>query len=248
MTVGLQAVDPDGAADVGRIHYSASGAQIIAPASVAGSVASVVISAEGVTTLSFFAEDLAGNAEAAKSVTVRIDETLPVVSYSGNAATYTVDQLVSITCTATDPVNANGSAASGLASDNCRNVAGPAYAFGVGSHTYSATATDNAGNSGSASITFSIQVAAGSLCSLTKQFVETSAKFNALPTAEQTQWDGFANQMCLRLAAASARATPQQKTQAIAAYQALLPVLVRAGLLSSDQAATLLALSRVLTV
>ncbi|HJQ52724.1 MAG TPA: hypothetical protein VJ825_02665 [Gemmatimonadaceae bacterium] len=95
------------------------------------------------------------------------DATPPTITYSGNAATYTVDQHVSITCTATD-------AESGIASDNCALIDGDAYVFGLGTHTYSATATDNAGNTASASTSFTVSVTFGSLGNLSRRFVTSS--------------------------------------------------------------------------
>jgi hypothetical protein len=95
------------------------------------------------------------------------DATPPTITYSSHAATYTVDQHVSITCTATD-------AESGIASSTCAPIDGDAYTFGLGLHTYSATATDNAGNSASASTSFTVTVTFGSLGNLTRRFVTNS--------------------------------------------------------------------------
>lgn len=98
------------------------------------------------------------------SVTVKRDATNPVVVYSGNAGSYTVDQLVSITCSA-------GDATSGLAASTCADVTGDAYAFGVGTSTFSASATDDAGNVGGASTSFTVSVTPASLCNLVRRWV-----------------------------------------------------------------------------
>ena len=74
---------------------------------------------------------------------IDIDLTSPTVTYTGGKASYQVDEQVSITCTAAD-------ALSGVASTTCANVSGPAYSFGLGSHTFSASATDKAGNTAAA--------------------------------------------------------------------------------------------------
>ena len=84
-----------------------------------------------------------------ESVTVNIDKTLPTVTYAGNADTYTPDQTVNITCSATDD-------RSGVGSTTCADISGPASSFGPGTHTFSATATDLAGNVGSGSTTFTV--------------------------------------------------------------------------------------------
>lgn len=119
------------------------------------------------------------------------DITPPTIGYSSHPATYTVDQHVSITCTATD-------AESGIASDTCAPIDGDAYTFGLGQHTFSATATDNAGNSASASTSFSVSVTFGSLTNLTRRFVTNSEVADALVAdlrdAEKARAKGKAKQ------------------------------------------------------
>ncbi|MCO5176696.1 MAG: Ig-like domain-containing protein [Thermomicrobiales bacterium] len=107
--------------------------------------------------------DLAGNVAAGRSV-VRIDQTPPTVTYSGNAGSYGVDDQIEITCTASD-------ATSGIASTTCQNITGPAASFELGTHTFSATATDNAGHTSSATTTFTIGLDYDSLAALTCQMV-----------------------------------------------------------------------------
>ena len=119
------------------------------------------------------------------------DATPPTITYSSHAATYTVDAHVSITCTATD-------AESGIASDTCAPIEGDAYTFGLGAHTYSATATDNAGNSASASTSFTVTVTFGSLGTLTRRFVTNSKVADGLladlRNAEQARATGKTKQ------------------------------------------------------
>ena len=147
---------------------------------------------EGAIALTSTCHDLAGNS-ASDSVTVHVDKTPPGVTYSGNAGTYAVNRSVSITCSAND-------ALSGVASDTCANVSGPAWSFGLGTHTVSATATDNAGNTGSGSTSFTVTVDANSLCALVRAFSTNS---------------GIANSLCVKLTAASAAAARgQSKTKA----------------------------------
>ena len=62
-----------------------------------------------------------------KSVTVRRDATPPTVLYAGNQGSYGILQTVAMSCTATDP-----SPGSGIASNGCANIQGPAYGFGAG--------------------------------------------------------------------------------------------------------------------
>lgn len=146
---------------------------------------------EGVgITLTATCSDNAGNVGTA-SYTVNIDQTPPVVTYSGNAGSYSVLQSVSISCSA-------GDALSGVASDTCANVSGPAWSFGLGVHTVSATATDNAGNTGSGSTSFTVTADEASLCGLVQEFSTNS---------------GIASGLCAKLdAAAAASARGQLKT------------------------------------
>jgi hypothetical protein len=98
------------------------------------------------------------------SETINVDSRKPVVEYTGGGA-YTVDETVSVDCAASDPIPG-----SGLASDTCEDVSGPAYTFALGEHSLSATATDVAGNVGSGSTSFTIVVTFPSLANLVARF------------------------------------------------------------------------------
>jgi len=225
--VTLTAVDKSCGSGVKSITYSATGDQTIPSTTVAGATASFMLSNEGVTTVSFFSTDNANDVEATKTQTVRIDKTLPIVTYTGNAGTYTVDQTVSITCAASDPVDADGAAASGLASTTCQNIVGPAYSFTLGSNSFSATATDVAGNVGSGSTSFVVKVTFDSLCTLTRRFDTNVANGNGL---------------CANLQAAQLyqqQGNAHGKAAQISAYQRALTGAVRSGYLTNAQATIL---------
>jgi hypothetical protein len=84
VSVSLSATDNAGGSGVKEITYSASGAQAIASTTVTGSsVSGISITAEGTTTLSFFAKDNAGNTESTKTLVVKIDKTAPTISDLG---------------------------------------------------------------------------------------------------------------------------------------------------------------------
>ena len=145
---------------------------------------------EGTITLTSTCFDLAGNSASA-TATVQVDKTAPVVAYTGGG-TYTVDQNVTVTCSSSD-------ALSGVASDTCAGVSGPAWSLGLGTHTLSATATDNAGNTNSGSTTYTVRVDATSLCALVTRWAKNA---------------GLANSLCVKLnAAAAAAARGQTKTK-----------------------------------
>jgi hypothetical protein len=95
-----------------------------------------------------------------------------VVTFTGNASPYTLLQNVNITCTVTELVK--------IVTNTCRDFIGPAYTFGVGTTTYTATATDEAGLSGSATVTFVVTANATDLCTLTTSFSTKEAVANSL--------------------------------------------------------------------
>jgi von Willebrand factor type A domain len=105
-----------------------------------------------------------GGGSASQTVTLKRDATAPTVTYSGNAGTYDAADILVITCTAADNL-------SGVASHTCVNITGPATAFSPGVHTVSATATDNAGNVGSGSTTFTVAATFDGLCVLVRRVV-----------------------------------------------------------------------------
>ncbi len=141
-----------------------------------------------------------GGLTTTESVTVRIDKTAPTVGYSGNLGSYTVDQVISITCMATD-------ALSGIDTTTCQDIAGPAFSFAAGDNTVSATATDRAGNMGTGSTTFTVVVSAPGLGTLTEQFVASAGVAHAM----RAQLDAAA--------AAALRGNLRAKAGAVGAYQ-----------------------------
>jgi WD40 repeat protein len=185
------------------------------------------------------ATDRADNSASYASPVVRIDRTPPTVSFAGNAGRYTIDQTIRVTCTAADPPNGNGTAASGLASSTCAAVTAPAYSFAPGVNTLSASATDNAGNAGIGTATFTVYATPDALCLLTKQFVEGSAKFSRLPPGLKVGVDRLIVALCEQLARVLPSMTAVQKARFVAAYQAGVADLASAGWLTSSQTAIL---------
>jgi hypothetical protein len=161
---------------------------------------------------------------ATSSPAVNIDLTNPTVTYSGNQGVYGLGDTVNITCTASD-------ALSGIASDTCQNISGPASSFAVGVNNFSATATDNADNTGTGSVSFTVGVTASGLCTLTQQYASNPF---------------VARQLCapLRLIQlASTLHNPRLKASAIYAY-ILGVTLLRGHGLTTQQATTLIQLAR----
>lgn len=113
---------------------------------------------------SFTCEATSAGGTADATVEIKRDATPPTVVWSGNAGSYAVTDDVAIACAADD-------ALSGLASDTCQDVTGPAWSFDLGTNTFSAEATDLAGNVGNGSVTFEVGVSYDSLCALVEALV-----------------------------------------------------------------------------
>ena len=135
--------------------------------------APISISTDANHTLQFRSTDRALNVETAQSMTIKLDTTSPVVTYSGNAGTYRILDTLNITCTATDNL-------SGVRTNSCANITGPAYAFVPGINSFSASAEDYAGNASSQSIGFTLKVTTTDLCTLSKRFASNARTGNDL--------------------------------------------------------------------
>jgi hypothetical protein len=83
--VTLNATDNAGGWGVQKITYSASGAHTIAQTDALGSSVGVALNQEGTTNLTYYATDKAGNVEAQKTLTVKIDKTAPAVKSTSPA-------------------------------------------------------------------------------------------------------------------------------------------------------------------
>ncbi|MBI2205441.1 MAG: hypothetical protein HYU41_16445 [Candidatus Rokubacteria bacterium] len=144
VTVTLTATDEAGGSGVKEIVWTLAGAGT-GGATSPGSTATIPITAEGETTVSYFARDNAGNAEGAKTLTVRIDKTPPVITGSrspdANAHGWNnTDVTVSFACS---------DGLSGI--DTCGPT--PQVVSGEGvDQAREAAAVDKAGNTASASV------------------------------------------------------------------------------------------------
>jgi len=80
VTVTLSSTDNEaGGTGVKQIQWSLTGAQT-GSSSVPGSTATVTISTEGTTTLTYFGTDNAGNIETPKTITINLDKTPPTIT------------------------------------------------------------------------------------------------------------------------------------------------------------------------
>ena len=157
------------------IHWTCSDPALVdshSGSGVATCPSDSIISTEGTgLTASGTATDNAGNSTTvSSSPAVNIDKTAPTITYTGNQGTYTVDETVDITCSATDNL-------SGIDTTDCQDIIGPANSFNLGHNSFSSTATDKAGNVGTGTVEFDVGVTPDSLIALTQQFA--SNKFVA---------------------------------------------------------------------
>jgi hypothetical protein len=156
-----------------------------------------------------------------------IDLIAPTLTTAG-ALTYTVDQVVVLTCAATD--------ASGIASSTCPSlINAKAHTFPLGNTTVVASATDTRGNTASKPVTFAVRVTPTSLCTLTKQFTQTSPAYLRLSSFARLVVDALVTATCKPLDTIVASLSPANKAAAISAYKSAVTALVPT-LLTTDQA------------
>lgn len=133
----------------------------------ANCTASSTSNGEGPLTLSATCQDLAGNSGSA-SYTVHVDKTVPVVTITGvsDGASYTLGSVPTAGCSTTDGV-------SGVATQATISVTG-GNLDGTGSFIATCNgATDLAGNSGSASVSYTVSAAPAPPAQSLRQQVET---------------------------------------------------------------------------
>jgi hypothetical protein len=123
-------------------------------------------------------------------VTVRVDAQAPRLVITGNAGTYRVAAKVGIRCTAADDV-------SGVVSSRCGRINRPAWRLTPGRTTWSASATDRAGNTATASTSYRIIVTSRGLCRLTRRFVVRSGAFAAADRPTRRAVMGTVETACL---------------------------------------------------
>ncbi|MCZ2403961.1 hypothetical protein IV498_12420 [Paenarthrobacter sp. Z7-10] len=168
VTVNLAADDGTGGSGVASISYSVdAGAQTV----VAAASAAVVLTAEGMHTISYFATDNAGNSGTAQTIAVRIDTlaptggsvTVPTYVNAGNVAAVPVRGTAEPGSSVTLRVSDAGSVhtlTSTVAADATGAWSVPGLdlsGFNQGTLSFAATAVDAAGNAGLAVVVTSIK-------------------------------------------------------------------------------------------
>lgn len=162
VTVTVTADDGSAGSGVASISYVLDGG---AQQTVSGALAVVPVSGDGTHTLTYFATDKVGNAGSAQSQTVRIDTqapaapgftTVPQYVYSGNVSSVpvsgTAEAGAKVSLVASDAGSAHSVPVTVTASGTGSWSASlDLSSLNQGTVTYSATATDAAGNTGAAS-------------------------------------------------------------------------------------------------
>ena len=158
VTVSISSGDGTCGSGVKSITYSASGAQSIASTTVPGSTASVTISNEGTTTLSYYATDNANNVEPAKSLVVKIDNSAPRVAFTTppSGSPYLLNQPVAASYACVDQV---GGVDGGVGVASCVGTVanGSNIATGsIGTYSFTVHTADKLGNATSESTTYQV--------------------------------------------------------------------------------------------
>ena len=150
VTVSLGAADNQGGSGVQSITYSLSGAQSAPPATVNGAAASVTVSAEGTTAVTYYARDNAGNVAAPRTLTLKLDKTAPTVNVSSPAGALLLRQAAAAVYGCGDALSGVsgcvGSAPNGAALDTSS----------VGMKQFTVTATDVAGNTRTSVVKYAV--------------------------------------------------------------------------------------------
>lgn len=130
----------------------------------------VTISTEGETIISYHSKDRAGNVEETKTVTIKVDKTLPtwLLTQSGEEVhNIMINDSFTFDLKAEDTLSGVQSVAVEVDDDKIElNKKYPAFDFGLGSHTIEVTVSDQAGNVGQQSYSFTINTSIDTLRSL----------------------------------------------------------------------------------
>jgi hypothetical protein len=158
VTVSVSAGDGTCGSGVKNITYSASGAQTIPLTTVAGSSTSFQVSNEGVTTVTFYATDNAGNVESAKTLTVKIDNTAPRVVFGTPPAgsPYLLNQPVAASYSCIDRVDGVDGGVGVATCDGPVPNGSNIVTSPVGTYTFTVNTADKLGNATSQSTSYQV--------------------------------------------------------------------------------------------
>ena len=145
VTVTLSATDNPGGSGIITTQYSLDGGTTWIAANP------FTITTEGTSTVSYYSTDRAGNAEGTKTATVSVDKTPPGITLSSPqaGAEYALNRQVSAVYTVLDPVSGPASVKGSDSASPVPIASMNPLPTGIpGAHTFTVTATDVAGNTG----------------------------------------------------------------------------------------------------
>jgi probable HAF family extracellular repeat protein len=204
---------------------------ITSPACTGGSVTTDTL---GTT---FTCTATSGGGTATRSVTIKRDATPPAVTFAAHPDSYSADQTIAIPCSASDVT-------SGLAA-TCQGVDVAGSLLPLGGNTRTTTATDKAGNTTTASTTFTVtaglpnQPTPPSVCLLMQHDVQGSAKYAALKPLNRLIVDVLTSFGCSWVKAIAPRMSPSQKAALSASFKNTVTSLLAGGWITAADAATL---------
>jgi probable HAF family extracellular repeat protein len=179
VTVTLSSLDNEGGSSVKEIVFSATGSQAIVSTTVPGASTSIILTNEGTTSLTYFARDNAGNQETARTLTMRLDKTVPVLNVPANVtenATSPSGALVaySSSVSATDNLDTNPII-------SCNPPSGTTLP--IGTSTVTCTATDAADNTVSRTFQVTVKGASEQIVDLIVKVAKISNRDPRIPDA-----------------------------------------------------------------
>jgi hypothetical protein len=133
------------------VHFSCGDALSL----ISSCLSDTTVSTEGTSNVTGTATDNAGNHSSVTTPDIKVDQVAPAVTVGGvsDGATYVLGSAPVATCSATDGTSGlNGS---------CTGVVTGGLANGVGTFTYTASATDRAGNTGTRIATYKVRYGYG---------------------------------------------------------------------------------------
>ncbi len=186
----------------------------------------------------------------ASTTSANVDFTPWLVSsnLSGVCSSDTTDPVVTVTAPAT--VNATSPAGATVnytvsVTDDDPNVGAASClptsgsTFPVGATTITCTATDRSGNTGTGTATVTVVVTSNFLCTLTKQYIQGSAKYQGSSAFRKGAVNLLTSAACKFLTSIGPHFSPSHKAAFISAYKHYVSGLVPGGWLTSSQATTL---------
>jgi sugar lactone lactonase YvrE len=149
VTVTLSAQDDVNGCGVASVHYSAGGAETAVP----GAQATLEVAAEGATDVSYFAVDVAGNAEAPSTATVRLDFTAPEITIGapGDGAAVLLNQTLTADYSCRDALSGLESCSGPVPAGSALDTSTP------GPRSFTVSAADVAGNTASATHEYAVR-------------------------------------------------------------------------------------------